>query len=345
MAKRARRAKSAPAAAAAPAARARRAARPPIELGGVSVPAGSAVPVDFRLARLPTAQQLPLRTMVVHGRHEGPGLWLSAAIHGDELNGVEIIRRVLESLDPNRLRGTVIAVPIVNAFGFLQQSRYLPDRRDLNRSFPGSEKGSLASRVAHLFLHEIVDRCDYGIDLHTAAIGRANLPQIRTNLDDPPTAAAALAFGAPVAIHARTRDGSLRAAALARGKKVLLYECGEPLRYDEDDIALGVRGVRAVMAMAGMGVRAPQRKSALPTRTVRRSTWLRAPRAGLARMAVRLGSLVREGDPVAIVAGPFGGQPKAVRAPHDGLIIGVSTNPAVYQGDALAHLAVLETAD
>jgi predicted deacylase len=160
---------------------------------------------------------------VICGRRSGPTLFVSAALHGDEINGVEIIRRLLKLSALKRLRGILIAVPIVNVFGFVSLSRYLPDRRDLNRSFPGSPRGSLASRLADLFLNEVAKRCSHGIDLHTGAVHRSNYPQIRANLDDPEAARMSESFGVPVAINASLRDGSLRQAAAAHGVSVIVY--------------------------------------------------------------------------------------------------------------------------
>ncbi len=179
-------------------------------INDVVVEPGQCQRLELPIARLPTHTMLSLPITIVNGVQPGPRLWLSAAIHGDEINGVEMIRQVLAQVDPGQLKGTLIAVPIVNVFGFIEQSRYLPDRRDLNRSFPGSSRGSLASRLAHLFMQEVVSRCTHGIDLHTASQHRTNWPQIRANLQDRETHRCAQAFGTPVIIHAATRDGGAR---------------------------------------------------------------------------------------------------------------------------------------
>ncbi|PZV08662.1 MAG: deacylase, partial [Leptolyngbya sp.] len=221
-------------------------------MGGETIPRGKRVRLDLPVARLTTGTMMSLPVTVISGKKPGPRLWLSAAIHGDELNGVDIIRRVAKALKPHRLNGTVIAVPVVNIFGLLEQSRYLPDRRDLNRSFPGSARGSMAGRLAHLFMTEVVSQCTHGIDLHTAAIHRINLPQVRADLQDPATYAFAQAFGAPVIIHASHRDGSLRQAAARRKIPTLLYEAGEALRFDAQAIQTGVDGIYRVMAYLGM---------------------------------------------------------------------------------------------
>jgi predicted deacylase len=276
-------------------------------------------------------------------------LWLTAALHGDELNGVEIIRQVLEAITVDDLRGAVVAVPIVNVFGFIQQLRYLPDRRDLNRSFPGARTGSLASRLAYLLMSEVVANCTHGIDLHTGSNHRSNLPQIRADLDDPATRALATAFGTRVIIHARTRDGSLRRAAAQAGKTVLLYEGGEALRFDHDAIEAGVAGV--MRAMRALGMLAPEHASAFrdrdrdgdrePPTAILRTRWLRARRGGILRMTCRLGDHVIEGQPLATVGDAFGRGATTLRAPKAGIVIGQTQNPLVNQGDALINLGLL----
>jgi uncharacterized protein len=274
---------------------------------------------------------------VVNGRYAGPHIWLSAAIHGDEIGGVEIIRRVLRRIEARRLRGAVLAVPIVNVFGFLNESRYLPDRRDLNRSFPGSTRGSLATRLAGLFMSEVVSQCSVGIDLHTATNHRSNVPQIRADLDDPEAAALAGAFGAPFAIHARLRDGSLRQAATERGIRVLVYEAGEAHRFEEHSIAAGVDGVLRVLRQLGMAEAEVAEPG--PVRRVRRTAWVRARRGGIANLDVELGQQVAEGDVIGSIADSFGVRPSRVKATASGWVIARSLNPLVAPGDALVHLA------
>jgi len=309
-------------------------------VGGVSIPPGSAVDVELDVARLPTRTRLTLPVRVIRGRREGPVLWISAAIHGDELNGIEIVNEVLQKLSPAKLRGSVIAVPIVNLNGFLTQTRNLPDGRDLNRSFPGSQRGSLASRLANLFMREVVSRCTHGIDFHTATNHRTNLPQIRANLDDAETRACAAAFAAPVTLHAALRDGSLREAASRKGVRVLLFEGGEAQRFDLDVVAAGVRGARRVLAHLGM---TDPRKGKVPTGLVsRESRWVRAPRSGLLRSSVKVGEHVQKGQRLGTIANAFGEDSAVVRAPAAGLVIGGTLNPVVHQGDALVHLATIE---
>ena len=216
-------------------------------VGTTTIRPGERVTVDLPVADLYTSTSLNMPIKIIRGRQPGPVLFVSAAINGDELNGVEIIRRLLKRKTLRSIRGTLIAIPVVNVHGFLDQSRYLPDRRDLNRSFPGSAKGSIAARLANLFLREIVAKADVGLDLHTGALHRSNLPQIRANLDDTGTLELANAFGAPVVINSNTRDGSLRACAAKRGMPILIYEAGEALRFDETCIRTGLRGILNVM--------------------------------------------------------------------------------------------------
>ncbi len=309
-----------------------------IRIRGISVEPGRRQRFDLPVARLPTQTWLSLPIEVVNGAREGCHCWLSAAVHGDELNGVEIIRRVLQALDPADLAGAVIAVPIVNVFGFVSQSRYLPDRRDLNRSFPGSATGSMAARLAHLFMTEVVAQCQYGIDLHTGSQHRANLPQIRANFHDEETLRCAEAFAPPVLLHSELRDGSLRQAAGQRGCHVLLYEAGEPLRFDEQAIELGVNGVLRVLAALGMNKRHP-RPRYKPQR-FEQTTWIRARRSGILRLQAQLGEQVKERQVLGFIADAFGENSATVRAPQAGRIIGLNNNPLVSSGEAVAHLAL-----
>ncbi len=313
----------------------------PVTVAGTAVPPGKRRRIDIPVARLPTGTWLHLPVSVVNGRGEGPMIWLSSAIHGDELNGIEIIRRVMKSLDPKTLKGAVIAVPIVNVFGFIGESRYLPDRRDLNRSFPGSARGSLAARLANLFIREIAVPCGYGLDLHTGSNHRINMPQIRADLDEPETRRIAEAFGAPVMIHARLRDGSLREAASRDGTHVLVYEGGEPQRFNDDAIAVGVDGTFRVMTALGMLAGAEAPRAPEPSIESRATTWVRARRAGILRLDVGLGDRVATGDVLGVISDAFGEDRVRVRAPVTGMVIGHSVNPLATQGDGVIHLAEL----
>ncbi len=309
-------------------------------VGGETIPPGKRLKLDLPAARLPTGTMLSLPVTVINGKKPGPRLWLSAAIHGDELNGVDIIRRVMKVLKPHRLSGSVIAVPVVNIFGLLEQSRYLPDRRDLNRAFPGSHRGSLASRIASLFMREVVSQCTHGIDLHTAALHRINLPQIRADLEDPATYDMARAFGAPVMIHASIRDGSLRQAAAKGNIPTLVYEAGEALRFDEDAIQHGVDGIYRVMAYLGMYA-SNTLSHPLDTLESHDTRWVRASRGGIWHRSANLGDVVKRRQPLGFITDTFGDKPVQVRSPMEGLVIGHGQNPLVNQGDALVHVAAV----
>jgi hypothetical protein len=312
-----------------------------IEIAKEIIEPGQLRRLDIPVSRLPTQTMLSLPVTVINGREAGPKLWLSAAIHGDELNGVEIIRQVIEQVQPEKLRGTLIAVPIVNLFGFIEQSRYLPDRRDLNRSFPGSETGSLASRLASLFMREIVNHSTHGIDLHTAAIHRINLPQIRANLEDSETYRCAQAFNAPIMMHATTRDGSLRQAATNLGIPILLYEGGEALRFDPQAIRVGVQGILRVMECLGMS-QFPSLPSPNNSVEIRQSKWIRASRGGIFHLEVNLGEEVPKKQPLGFITDAFGEDKSLVRASVRGIVIGYNQNPLVNQGDGIVHLAIVE---
>ncbi len=318
----------------------------PVILGGREVHPGERLTFELPVTDLSTHTPMSMPVRVLCGMEDGPRLFVSAAVHGDEINGVEVVSRLLTEPSLALLRGTLIAVPIVNVLGFVAQSRYLPDRRDLNRSFPGSKRGSLAARLAHLFLSQVVANATHGIDLHTGAIHRANHPQIRADLSDPQADRLARAFGAPVVINSSLREGSLREAAGKRGVPVLVYEAGEALRFDEAAITQGVAGVLAVMRALDMlpdqAAKAAGKaagKAALTEPFVARSSsWIRAPRSGVLRCAVPLGTMVAAGDLLGEVADSFGDNRSRIVARRDGMVIGSTYLPVVYEGDALFHM-------
>lgn len=313
-------------------------------IGGLTVKPGSRGTVELPIAQLATGAPVALPVIVVHGRSDGPTVWIDAALHGDEVNGIEIIRRVLEQLDAKVLKGTVLAVPVVNAHGFLNGSRYLPDRRDLNRSFPGSTRGSLAGRIAHLFLNEIVERCSVGIDLHTGSDHRTNLPQIRANLDDAETLRLAQAFAAPAMVHSATRDGSLRQAGTDAGATVLLYEAGEAWRFGETPIRVGTSGVLRVLAALDM-IEDSEAPDAHEPIMCRGSTWSRAGKSGIASLWIDLGDQVTKGQLVGRVHDSFGHRLGKITARADGIVVGLNLDPIVNQGDALVHIAFPQPAE
>lgn len=313
-------------------------ARESFAIGQVRVRAGSTKELELPITRLVTGADVSLPVRVVHGREEGPVVWVNAAIHGDEVTGIEVVRRVLATLSPKTFRGTLVAVPIVNVLGFMTGDRYLPDRRDLNRSFPGSPRGSLAGRIAHLILSEVVAKCEVGIDLHSGSDRRTNLPQIRADLDDPRTRRLAEAFAAPVMLQARIRDGSLRHAAREAGATVLVYEGGEAWRFDEFAIDAGVAGVRRVLAALGM-VDPVEEADPPPSKECRQSSWVRARRTGILQLDVALGQEVEAGQRLGGLSDSFGRRLRLVHADRGGIVIGLTNAPLVNSGDAIVHIA------
>ncbi|WP_265564473.1 succinylglutamate desuccinylase/aspartoacylase family protein [Sphingomicrobium arenosum] len=303
---------------------------------------GTRLSVDVPISRDSAGNMVHLPVRIVHGAKPGPTLLISAAIHGDEISGIEVVRRVLAKMKPKRLRGTLLAVPIVNPFGFVAWSRYLPDRRDLNRSFPGREDGSLASRIAFLFRTLLMERADFAIDLHSAAIHRYNLPQIRVSPESLKASELARAFSPPIIMHSSLRDGSMRAEALKDGLQMILYEAGEALRFDDFSTRVGVNGILRVMAAMDMlDLKESKREIAAPLESTR-SLWLRSPRGGIASIRTPSGRKVSLGQVVATVRNPTHPEEESVlKSPIEGLVIGHSRMGVVNRGDALLHIAQL----
>lgn len=307
-----------------------------------SIQPGCQVTINLPLPRLTTQTEVTMPIHVIRGKKPGSRLLVCAAIHGDELNGIEIIRRLLKQPILNQLCGDLIAVPMVNVYGIIHNTRYLPDRRDLNRSFPGSKKGALAERLAELFMSEVVTKCTHGIDLHTGAIHRSNLPQIRANLDHPETLALAKSFNAPVLLNAGLRDGSLRQAATQAGIPILLYEGGEALRFDETAIHTGLQGILHAMQHLNMLSAEKPRKSALTEPFIaHHSQWIRASGSGVFSATRLLGESIQCDDVLGTINDPFSNREISVIAPCNGLIIGRSELPLVHEGDAIFHVAQL----
>lgn len=311
------------------------------EIGGINIKKGSSITIDLELPKLyNTPAKMPIH--IIRGKKDGPIVFISATIHGDELNGVEIIRRLRKLSILKRLKGTLLLVPIVNVYGIMTLSRYLPDRRDLNRSFPGSNKGSLTSRVAKIFFDEIVKKCDLGIDLHTGAIHKSNLPQIRTNIENEFTYKLAKVFEAPVVLHSQLRDGSLRAEAQDSEVPILLYEAGEALRFDETSIRIGVKGIINVLRELDMLIKTSKKKSRKVPIITKSSRWIRTNKSGMLRTIKALGDTVKKDDIIAYIDEPLGDNSFEIKALFDGVIIGKSQIPLVQEGDAIFHIAHLK---
>ncbi|EWH12251.1 succinylglutamate desuccinylase/aspartoacylase [Catenovulum agarivorans DS-2] len=315
-----------------------------LQIGEHTIGLGQRVKLELPVASLYSDTNLSMPVEVIRAKKPGPTLFISAAIHGDELNGIEIIRRLLLQKSFKLSKGTLIAVPVVNVYGLLNQSRYLPDRRDLNRSFPGSPKGSLAGRLAHMFLHEIVHKCNYGIDLHTGAIHRSNYPQVRANLADEETQMLARAFGVPVLLNSDLRDGSLRQVAAEQGTKILLYEAGQALRFDELSIRAGIKGITNILAELGM-ISKRSKASKIEPFIAYSSSWVRASTSGMVRDVKKLGQWVRKGETLAEICSPNGRFVEKLLAPRSGVIIGKQNIPLIQEGEAMYHVANFEAPD
>ncbi len=317
-------------------------------IGGIHIEPGTRTQIELPVAKLFDYTEMSIPVEIIRGKEDGPILFLSAAIHGDEINGIESIKRMLSKRKAfSKLKGTLIAVPIVNIFGFNRNIRYLPDRRDLNRCFPGSANGSLGGQIAKIFMDEIVNKCTHGIDLHTAAINRTNLPQIRACLDDSETKRLALNFGVPVVLNSDLRDGSLRQAALEKGIPMLLFEGGQALRYEEKIIKSTIKGILSVMQSIGMIegeiITLKQRKKEVFI--AHSSHWIRAPHSGSLSIRKKIGGRVEKNELLGVLSNPFGGDKIEVRAKKTGIIIGVTLMPLVNNGDALFHVATFDDSE
>lgn len=310
-----------------------------LTIAGEDILPGERRQLALTVAKLYDFTDMKIPVEVVRGHNPGPTLFVSAAIHGDEINGVDIVRRLLKHRALKFIQGTLIAIPIVNVFGFNDKSRYLPDRRDLNRSFPGGEHGSLASQVAYIFRTEIVNQCTHGIDLHTGAIHRRNLPQIRADLSAPANRMLAEAFGAPVILNASPRDGSLREMVDDKNIPMLLYEGGTALRFDRHAALVGLEGILNVMRAIGM-IAPVNRPSKAPAPFVAQSSqWVRAPISGIFIARKKLGESVAKGEKIGFITNPFGDYEYDILSPADGIVIGNSILPLANEGDGIYHIA------
>jgi predicted deacylase len=309
-----------------------------IIIHGTRIGLGEHVLTRLNISRLPSGTIIDIPVHVFRGPEDGPVVLLMAGMHGDEVNGIEIVRRLLRRKKLHPQRGTILAIPVLNIYGFLNFSREVPDGKDVNRSFPGNARGSLASRVAAAFVKEIMPWVDYGIDFHTGGASRANYPQIRGILDDPVSARLAAAFGAPFQINAGFRPKSLRKEAARQGKTIIVYECGESLRLDEEGVQIGMTGALRVLDALGL------QQSALPPPppgiVCQDTKWVRAKVAGMFRCRVRIGQFIRKGEEIGSIADPYGEMAIVIKSPYTGHIVGLNHMAVVNQGDALLNLGI-----
>lgn len=287
-----------------------------------------------------TTLSMPIH--VLHGKNPGPTLVITAAVHGDEVNGIEVIRKLLKRPILHKLCGTLIAVPIVNIYGFLYQDRYLMDRRDLNRSFPGTSEGSVAARLANLLVTEVISKATHIIDLHTGSLHRTNLPQLRVDLSVPGARELANAFNVPVVLNSTLRPGSLREYANKMSIPFLLYEAGEALRFNELAIKTGVKGVLNVMNELQMLPLKNKTTKRFKTQFALNSYWIRAQHGGIFHPNKALGKHVKKGETLAHIGNPATTEETRLKSPIAGIIIGKNNLPMVHEGAALFHIACFE---
>lgn len=316
-----------------------------LTIGDVTIAPGEQRRVDIPITMLATQGALSMPVEVISGEESGPILVITSTIHGDELNGIEVIRQLIPLLSPASLSGTLIAIPIVNVPAFMTQSRYLPDRRDLNRSFPGKKTGSQASRIAFTVMEQVIQHCTHLIDIHSASAHRSNAPQVRASLNNTDAAACARSFGAPFVIHSAERDGSLRMAATNLGITSIVYEAGDAGRFDRNAIDTGLWGVLGVMhhlemiSSKDIHVRKIKRAKPEPSRIFPYTKWIRATKGGLFRSQVEPGQDIAQNEFIGFIADAFGEGMTVIRSPRAGSVIGITKNPVVGHGDALVHIA------
>ncbi|MEH0153813.1 succinylglutamate desuccinylase/aspartoacylase family protein [Limibacter armeniacum] len=307
-----------------------------IFIAGEHIAPGEKKKLNLQIARLPTGTLIDIPVFVNRAEQDGPTLLLMAGMHGDEVNGVEIMRRMMARGYTIPMKGTIVCIPILNVYGYLIFSRQTPDGKDVNRMFPGSNHGSLGSKVAYTLMHEVIPMIDYGVDFHTGGAERSNYPQVRGNFKDPISLELAEAFAAPFMVNSGYRPKSLRKEAFNKGKRILVYEAGESLRFDADAIEEGISGARRVMKY--LGIIPDAMDPIYKPRKIIKSSWVRARAAGLYNNIVNNGSYVARNEVLGVVSDPFGEYEKTVRAPHAGYVIAVNYNPVVNRGEALVHL-------
>ncbi|MGD9153735.1 MAG: succinylglutamate desuccinylase/aspartoacylase family protein [Gammaproteobacteria bacterium] len=316
----------------------------PLNIFNATIQPGEVASLAFPMPEISSYAPIYMPIKVVHGKQTGPTLLVLAAIHGDELNGTEIVNRLLGLSLLKKLTGTLIMIPVFNVYGYITRSRYLTDGLELDKAFPGRATGSHAARLAHLFTSEILSQVDYCIDLRTGAINHSNLPQIYINPEIEQNEQLARAFKAPVICHVKAEKNTLRATASKKNIPYLIYEAGEALRFDERAIKVGLKGITNVLRHLKMlpELNKPKQKTATSF-VVESYNWIRAPKSGTAYSNIKLGQKVSEKEQIAVVKDPFGSSDNVyVRAPHDGIIVGKNNLPLVHEGETLFQIAIFK---
>ena len=310
-----------------------------LEIGGKTIEPGQTVDLKLKFSETYLGAAISIPVRVIRAEKPGPRLFVSGAIHGDELTGIGIIRELLFGEPPELVRGTLICLPVVNLFGLQNHSRYAPDRRDLNRCFPGSPHGSISGRLAHAIFGEVISLCDYGVDFHSAAVRRTNYPNVRADMRNPKVKALARAFGSELIVNGRGPEGSLRREAVARGIPTIILEAGEIWKIEPGIVESGVRGLMNVLNYLDMIEGA--REEPLFQITIDKTQWVRAERGGFLIFHARPGQLVEEGQVLATNVNIFGRERNLLHAPARGIVIGMATMPAITPGEPVYHIATL----
>lgn len=309
-----------------------------LTIAGVDIAPGEMRDIRLKASESYTGDPLVIALRVIRARKPGPNVFVTAAVHGDELNGTGIIRELIVGQPPQLTAGSLICVPVVNFFGFESHDRYLPDRRDLNRSFPGSPNGSLASRMAWQVFSEVISHCQFGIDLHTAAVRRTNFPNVRGDLSDAGVRRIAHAFGCELIVNERGPLSALRREACRAGCPTIILEAGEVWKIEPGMVEVGVQGIENVLVELGM-MDGEVVRPIYQTR-IDKTTWIRAGVGGILRFFVAPGDLVEQGQPIASNVSLFGDARSTLVSPVDGIILGMTTLPAVKPGEPVVHIAV-----
>ncbi|NVK49519.1 MAG: succinylglutamate desuccinylase/aspartoacylase family protein [Cyclobacteriaceae bacterium] len=308
-----------------------------ININGTKIRPGQKVNIELPIAKLPSHTLIDLPIFIRSSKEEGPVVLVSGGVHGDEINGIVTARRILEEIDSGLelIKGTIIIIPLVNIYGFLSNSRTFPDGRDLNRSFPGSKKGSLAGQIAHILNEEIIPQIDYGIDFHTGGRMLSNQPQIRVDFKDRKSKELAEVFGTFYIVNSKVIDKSFRKAARSAGKHVLVFEGGESMRLDDQAIEEGVAGTKRVLHHFGMIEHASEKRDSI---ILKESSWIRARASGIFNSSIQLGDYVKKGQILARISDPYGQVKIPVKSPSNGYVIGINNLPVINAGEALIHL-------
>jgi predicted deacylase len=306
-------------------------------INGVRIRQGQSMNIEIPIAKLPTHTLIDLPIFIRSAKEEGPVVLISGGVHGDEINGVVTAKRILEEVDEGLtlLKGTLIFIPLVNIYGFLSNSRTFPDGRDLNRSFPGSKKGSLAGRIAFILNEQIIPQIDYGIDFHTGGRMLSNYPQIRVDYSDKKAMELAKAFGTHYILNSKYIEKSFRKAAFKAEKRILVYEGGESMRLDDYAIEEGVQGTKRLLASLEM-----IDYTATPQETIflKESNWVRARSSGIFNASVKLGDSIKKGQVLARISDPYGQIKEPIKSPTNGFVLGLNNLPVINVGDALVHI-------